>query len=64
MISTTMGAIMLAVVMMTLIVCEYCSAQCGTTPPANLTVPAILTMPEFVYNNSKCFTVFVSYIVM
>ena len=43
---------MLAVVVI-LAVCEYCSAQCSTTPPANLTIPPILTMPPEVNNNSK-----------
>ena len=45
MISTTTGAIMLAVVVI-LAVCGYCSAQCSTTPPpAGLTIPKILKQP-------------------
>ena len=52
--STNMDAIMLAVVVMILAVCGYCSAQCSTTPPAGLTVPEILTMPAIASNNSKC----------
>ena len=48
---------LVVVVVLVLAVCGYCSVQCSTTPPAGLTVPAILTMPSDASSNSKCFTV-------
>ena len=44
--------VMLAIVLM-LIVCGYCSAQCSTTPPVGLTVPEILYQPYGASYDSK-----------
>ena len=43
------------VVVVMLIVCRYCSAQCYPAPPNNLAVSAILSSPAVYYENSKMF---------